>query len=460
MPQGLLPGGSNGLARFRPQTIRKLLDAIDANRQTGDRRDDDAELQRLIDRGSQSGRVLVKNVSDRTVRTGEVLGVTRLMIAFDENSSAWADADLSYHGRTPRVSQDAIVIAESPILPGQSGQCIDSGACLVKVQQRNPAHQFAKPMPGRGQNLVSCYDGPVRIVGWSTTRLNHPDSGELFEDLGDVFDPPVAEPADQHPPIYWARGILLPDREHGHRQSGLRMAYVAQSVTAAVVWDRDLDDDDETDDAEDPDIVIDDELIPGRGTVTFWEFGPSQYDRYQFPITGFVEVDGEPVLNRPIIDASGSAFPLAKLQRLLDETALPADSRVFVQGSSTLDAAGRRVTSNDGYYYLTAAADFDDDTQLLTLTLDRDLLPLPDVLDGDDPETLGSIALETWQPARKYTDGNGNLVAETEPVWNTYEDESITTGTPLDICRQQNRNVAKMPACAVSALDLTPDVDL
>lgn len=451
-----MPGGSNGLVRFRPQTIRRVLDAIDANRQTGDRRDDDAELQRLIDRGSQSGRVLVKNVSDRTVRTGEVLGVTRLMVSFDENSAAWADSDLSYHGSTPRVSHDAIVIAESPILPGQSGQCIDSGACLVKVQQRNPAHQFAKPMPGRGQNLVSCYDGPVRIVGWSTTRLNHPDSGEFFEDLGDVFGPPVAEPADQHPPIYWARGILLPDREHGHRQSGLRMAYVKESVTAAVTVDRDLDDDVDTDDDEDLDTAADDDLSPGRGTVTYHELQPSRYENRRWPISGFVVNDGEPVLDQILVDYSASPFPTEKIEGIF--TSLKSGTRIFIQDSSTRDAANRRVTSNDGVYVLVSDTTYASGTA--TLFLDREILDLPETLDVDDPEALGNVALEVWAPVSKYTDGGNALVTEEDDVWNWWENVEFSTGTPVNTVRNLNRLFVLNGACAVTDLDLTPDVEI
>lgn len=456
----MFPRPTTTVKALKPATVRSIAEMFDQFEPRGDRRELRQELERLVRRGSQSVRVLAQNDSDHFIDAGEVLGIDRLLIERHENAAEWS-RDVDVIASLPRRYHDGYVIVDEPIRPGGTGEAVLTGVVNVRVQRRNPAHGYAQPMPGRHQNLVSCYDGPVRILSWDadSNRLNDPTDGSFLTTPRE-FTPYAGDAADEHLPIVWAKGVLDPQYSLGRRSGERRLAYVAQSVTAAVVVDRDLDDDDGTDDVEDPDTVVDDDLEPGRGSVTFHEFRPSRYGPRIFPIAGFVQADGVDVPHQIILDTSASPFSAAKLARLLDAAALPTDSRVFVQGSSTLDAAGRRVTANDGVYYLTADASFDAGANTVTLTLDRDLLPLPDTLDGGDPETLGSVSLERWAPTEKYTDAADNLASETEPVWNWWEDESFTTGTPVVIEWQQNRWIIVPAACEVSGLDLTPDVEI
>lgn len=314
---------------------------------------------------------------------------------------------------------------------------------------------------GAAANSIVVFDG----ASWVETVPNadevvhatSPERDYRFNGEEWIDGPPGRWPSWAGP---WCL-LHLSDLQQQLSPSQARFGYVDGSITSAAIADRDADSDPLTYDSEDPDTQVDDDLTPGRGTVHLWDFQISRRASQRFAIVGFYEpTPGEPDYTRPIVtDADGQL------------ESLTTDSRIYVEKS----------TRSTGFYYCTAAASHD--AGQTTLTLNEELTPLPDP--NPDPEVLGSVVPEVWKPVwQRDTDGqivladqsvhrvdeNGDAIpgateelpvrADPYDVWNLWEQTSMTTATPLRVIREHDRWEVDNAGCAISELDMTPDVDL
>ncbi|MHC4877756.1 MAG: hypothetical protein ACYTGL_14770 [Planctomycetota bacterium] len=203
---------------MRHSSVRQLLDAMSAHEGAGNRQGLEDEIRRLITRGNQSVRVIVRNDSGSAVGRGSILGIEDVLLSRSANEAAWP-GDLNFKGSIPRKHHRSFVVTEEPIPAGLTGQAVFEGHCVVKLRYRAGVHGFANPVIEETDHLETASTGWARIFEVDKTDRINDETGD-----DDEYIDPV--------PIYWAAVYLNP-LVNGHPVGDVVQGKLVKDISAA-----------------------------------------------------------------------------------------------------------------------------------------------------------------------------------------------------------------------------------
>lgn len=150
------------LSGFSERERAILRDAAQHHRAGGVRTH--RSIREAIRRGTLQAVEYVRNDSGALVSVDQVLQLGGL--AFSPEAVAGVTQPEIWSGLRPEHHRSHLrtVITLEPIAADSVGLCVSAGYAVARVLVRSREHQFARPMPGRFDRLISAAVGPVRLI--------------------------------------------------------------------------------------------------------------------------------------------------------------------------------------------------------------------------------------------------------------------------------------------------------